>query len=146
LFGTGAGSFTVYLDWWFSFRPDVNRFYSQQIYVPFNGFYIVRSDDGIFTSKYAEVNIDLAAEGYQYNWKGRSTTNVLHVGNDNINVNDRFDGWRTFNYSSLLGADTAYLLVSGIFYVYARGGGSYAELNFSDGSANEIGIPQVYVS
>jgi hypothetical protein len=29
--------------------------------------------------------------------------------------------------------------------VYARGGGSTAQLNFSDGSANYIGIPWVYV-
>jgi hypothetical protein len=146
LFGTGAGSFTVYLDWWFSFRPDVSRNYSQEIYVPFNGFYIVRSDDGIFTSKEAEVNINLSGQGYQYNWKPRETTNVLHVRDDNINVNERFDGWRKHYYSSELGADAAYLLVTAEFYVYARGGGSYAELNFADGNANKIGVPFVYVS
>lgn len=146
LFGTGAGSFTVYLDWWFTFRPDVNRNYSQEIYVPFAGFYIVRSDDGFFTSKRAEVNINLSGQGYQYNWKPRETTNVLNINDDNINVNDRFDGWRKHYYSSELGADQAYLLVTAEFYVYARGGGSYAELNFADGDANVIGIPVVYVS
>jgi len=146
LFGTGAASFHVYLDWWFAFNADVNKFYSQQIYVPFNGFHIVRADDAWYDSKHAEVNISLSARGYQYNWKGTSSTNVLHVAGDNINVNDRFDGWRTFNYSTLLGADTAYLLVTADFYVYARGGGSYAELNFSDGNANYVGIPYVYVS
>jgi hypothetical protein len=147
LFGTGAGSFTVYLDWWFTFTTDTSRFYSHNIYVPFNGFYIVRADDGFWDSKEAHVRIDLSAQGYQYNWKPSSSTNVLDIGSQNINVNDRFDGWRTMYYSDLLGGgDTAYLRVTSSFYVYARGGGSYAELNFSSGSANYIGVPWVYVS
>jgi hypothetical protein len=108
--------------------------------------HIAKADDGIFTSKRAQVDINLIARGYQYNWKGTSSTSVLHRAGDNINVNDRFDGWRTFNYSTLLGADSAYLLVTAEFYVYARGGGSHAELNFASGSANYIGVPYVYVS
>jgi hypothetical protein len=146
IFGTGASAMTVVCDWWFVFYPDVNRNYSQEIYVPFRGFYIVRSDDGIFTSKKAEVNINLSAQGYQYNWKPKETTNVLHVSDDNIDVNERFDGQRKHYYSSELGADAAYLLVTAEFYVYARGGGSHAELNFRAGTANYIDIPWVYVS
>ncbi len=50
-------------------------------------------------------------------------------------------------YSDLLGGgDTAYLLVSSHFFVYARGGGSFSELNFADGNANHVGMPYVYVS
>ena len=147
LFGTGAGSFTVYMDWWFNFRTDVSRFYSQAIYVPFHGYYIVQSDDGFWDSKEAHVRMDLSAMGYQYNGKPTTVVNVFDEDSQNINVNDRFDGWRTMNYSDLLGGgDTAYLLVSSSFYVYARGGGSYAELNFAIGSANYIGQPLVYVS
>jgi len=145
LFGTGAGSFTVYVDWWFSFTAPQNRNYSHTIQVPFNGFYIVRADDGWFDSKEARVNISLTSRGYQYNYKPAVTNNVLSVGNDNINVNDRFDGWRTMYYSDLLGADRAYLLVTAALYVYARGGGSTAQLNFADGSANYLGVPWVYV-
>jgi hypothetical protein len=147
LFGTGAASFTVYVDWWFTFTTDTSRFYSHNIYVPFNGFYIVRSDDGFWDSKEAHVRIDLSAQGYQYNWKPSSSTNVLDIDSQNINVNDRFDGWRTMYYSDLLGGgDAAYVRVTSSFYVYARGGGSYAELNFSDGAANYIGVPWVYIS
>jgi hypothetical protein len=29
--------------------------------------------------------------------------------------------------------------------VYARGGGSTAQLNFSDGNANYMGVPCVYI-
>ncbi|GGL76347.1 hypothetical protein [Glutamicibacter protophormiae] len=146
LFGTGAGSFTLYMDWWFSFRAPENRNYAQTIYVPFNGFYIVRADDGWFDSKEAKVNISMTARGYQYNYKPAGSVNVLSTGDDNINVNDRFDGWRTMYYSDLLGADQAYLLLSVALYVYARGGGSNAQLNFADGNANYLGVPLVYVS
>ena len=144
-FGTGAASFTVYMDWWFTYVPRENRNYSHTIYVPFHGFYIVRADDGFWDSKQAHARIDLSAVGYQYNYKATGSTNVLDIDSQNIDVNDRFDGWRTMYYSDLLGADRAYLRVTASFYVYARGGGSTAQLNFSDGGANYMGVPWVYV-
>lgn len=146
IFGTGASSFTVYMDWWFTFRAPENRNYSQQAYIPYNGFYIVRADDGWFDSKEAKVRIDMSSRGYQYNWKPGTSTNVLSISNDNINVNDRFDGYRSNYYSTLLGADQAYMLLSTSLYTYARGGGSTAQLNFSDGDANKLGVPLLYVS
>ena len=145
IFGTGAGSFTVYMDWWFTYNAPQNRNYSHTIWVPFHGFYILYSDDGFWDSKEAHARIDLAAVGYQYNYKATGSTNVFDIDSQNINVNDRFDGWRTMYYSDLLGADRAYLRVSASFYVYARGGGSTAQLNFSDGNANYMGIPWVYI-
>lgn len=144
--GTGAASFHAYVDWWFSFRPDAARFYAQRVHVPFSGFYITRANDGFFNSKRARTRINLSARGYQYNWKGTTSTNRLNVDDDNVNVNRRFDGWQSFNYSSLLGADQAYLRVSLDLYVYARGSGSYSELNFSTGAGNYLGIPRVFVS
>ncbi|MFT3935338.1 MAG: hypothetical protein QM726_17060 [Chitinophagaceae bacterium] len=145
LFGTGAGSFTVYMDWWFTFRAPENRNYAHTIYVPMHGFYILKSDDGFWDSKEAHARIDLSAIGYQYNYKANATTNVFDIDSQNINVNDRFDGTRVMYYSDLLGADTAYLRVTASFYVYARGGGSTAQLNFASGAANYVGIPSVYV-
>jgi hypothetical protein len=145
LFGTGAGSFTVYMDWWFSYNAPQNRNYSNTIWVPFHGFYILYADDGFWDSKEAHARIDLSAVGYQYNYKATASTNVFDMDSQNINVNDRFDGWRTMYYSDLLGADQAYLRVTASFYVYARGGGSTAQLNFSAGSANFMGVPWVYV-
>jgi hypothetical protein len=133
------------MDWWFSYIPRENRNYSQTIYVPFHGFYIVRADDGFWDSKEAHARIDLSAVGYQYNYKATGSTNVLDIDSQNIDVNDRFDGWRTMYYSDLLGADRAYLRVTASFYVYARGGGSTAQLNFIDGDANYLGVPWVYV-
>jgi hypothetical protein len=147
LFGTGAGSFTTYIDWWFNFRPDTTKFYGHTIYVPYYGFYILYADDGFWDSKDAAARIDLSAKGYQYGYKPQSSNNLFNTDSQNINVNDRFDGWRTMYYGDLLaGGDQAYLLVTSSFYVYARGGGSHAEWNFSSGVANYIGIPWVYWS
>lgn len=145
IFGTGAGSFTVYMDWWFSYVAPNNRNYAHTIWVPFHGFYILHADDGFWDSKEARARIDLSAVGYQYNYKATGSTNVFEMDSQNIDVNDRFDGWRTMYYSDLLGADRAYLRVSASFKVYARGGGSTAQLNFADGNANYIGVPWVYV-
>jgi hypothetical protein len=145
IFGTGSCSGTLVMDWWFSYNALENRNYGHTIWVPFHGFYILYSDDGFWDSKEAHARIDLSAVGYQYNYKGTGSTNVFDLDSQNINVNDRFDGWRTMYYSDLLGADRAYLRVSASFYVYARGGGSTAQLNFSDGNANFLGMPWVYV-
>lgn len=145
IFGTGSCSGTLVMDWWFTYGAPQNRNYGHTIWVPFHGFYILYSDDGFWDSKEAHARIDLSAVGYQYNYKGTGSTNVFDLDSQNINVNDRFDGWRTMYYSDLLGADRAYLRVSASFYVYARGGGSTAQLNFSDGNANYIGVPWVYV-
>jgi len=145
IFGTGASSGTLVMDWWFTYNAPQNRNYGHTIWVPFHGFYILYSDDGFWDSKEAHARIDLSAVGYQYNYKAPGSTNVFDMDSQNINVNDRFDGWRTMYYSDLLGADRAYLRVSASFYTYARGGGSTAQLNFSDGNANYIGVPWVYV-
>jgi hypothetical protein len=145
IFGTGAGSFTVYMDWWFTYRAPQNRTYGHTIWVPYHGFYILYSDDGFWDSKEAHARMDLSAVGYQYNYKATGGTNVFDLDSQNINVNDRFDGWRTMYYSDLLGADQAYLRVTASFYVYARGGGSTAQLNFSAGNANYMGMPWVHI-
>jgi hypothetical protein len=145
IFGTGACSGTLIMDWWFSYVAPENRNYGHTIWVPFHGFYILYSDDGFWDSKEAHDRIDLQAVGYQYNYKAVGSTNVFDMDSQNINVNDRFDGWRTMYYADLLGADRAYLRVSAIYDVYARGGGSFAELNFSDGDANYMGVPWVFI-
>jgi hypothetical protein len=143
--GTGACSGTLVMDWWFTYAAPTDRDYGHTIWVPFHGFYILYSDDGFWDCKDAHARIDLSAVGYQYNYKATGSTNVFDIESQNINTNDRFDGWRTMYYSDLLGADQAYLRVSASFYVYARGGGSSAQLNFSDGGANYIGVPWVYI-
>ncbi len=146
LFGGDSFAFTVYMDWWFTFTPPQTRNYSQYITIPFHGFYILTANDGWLDSKDAHARIDMSAVGYQYNYKATSSVNIFDLDRQNINVNARFDGSRSMLYSDLLAApDPAFLRVTASFYVYARGGGSTAQLNFSSGAANYVGIPSLYV-
>ncbi|HEX7984406.1 MAG TPA: hypothetical protein VF616_12890 [Duganella sp.] len=143
--GTGAASRTLIMDWWFTYIPTTSGYYNHSISVPYHGFYIVRAFDDWLTSKEAQARIDLSAVGYQYGYKATSSINLLNVRGTYINTSGRFDGSRTMVYTDMLAADRAYLRVSSSFNVYARGSGSYAQLNFNDGAANYIGVPWVYV-
>lgn len=143
--GTGAASRTLIMDWWFTYNPTTNGYYNHSISVPYHGFYIVRAFDDWFTSKEAHARIDLSAVGYQNGYKATSSVNIFNLRGTNINANARFDGSRYMVYTDMLAAGTAYLRVSSSFYVYARGSGSHAQLNFNDGAANYIGMPWVYV-
>jgi len=145
LFGTGAASIDVKVDWWFHFVAPQNRNYSYYAVSPMHGFYQDYADDGFWDSKEAHVRLDISVTGYQYNWKPGVNNNVFDYDSQNINLNDRFDNAPVVYYSDLLGADGAYLLETQSLYAYARGGGSHAELNFSDGDANYIAPPTVYV-
>ena len=143
--GTGAASRTLIMDWWFTYIPSSSGYYNHYVSVPYHGFYIVRAFDDWFTSKEAQARIDLSAVGYQYGYKATSSVNLFNMRGTYINTSGRFDGSRTMIYTDMLAADRAYLRVSSSFNVYARGSGSYAQLNFNDGAANYIGVPWVYV-
>jgi hypothetical protein len=145
-FGTGAAEITVLADWWFYFYPNVSRWYSYTVSVPYHGFYICYADDGFWDSKEAKLSLDLSATGYQYNYKPSTTVNVLYYAGQNIDISNRYDNVYSMYYSDLLGGpDTAYLRATTSLYLYARGDGSHSELNFSDGPANYLGVPSVIV-
>jgi hypothetical protein len=145
-FGSGAGSYQVWAEWGFWFRPETSKYYSIIPHNVFHGFYIVISDDGFWTSKYAHAVVSVWTNVWQYNWKGWTNVNVLDIGGDNIYTNHRFDTERHTYYASLLGGgDWAYIRNVVGLYVYARGSGSYAELNFATGAANYLTSPHVHV-
>jgi len=147
IFGTGACSGTVRAEWWYYHSTSTSRWYSYTMNAPFAGFYIDYSDDGFWDSKEARISLDVSIIGYQYGYKSNSNANLLYYDSQNIDVNNRFDETAIEYYGDLLGGpDIAYLRVSESFTVYARGGGSHAELNFADGSANYLDPPWVYVS
>ena len=146
LFGSGSASIDVLADWWYYFTPNTNRWYNYTIVAPMHGFYICYADDGFWDSKEAHVRADISAVGYQYNYKATTSVNLFDYDGQNINLTNRYDTNPVMYYSDLLGADTAYLRVTQSLYGYARGGGSHAELNFSDGAANYLAPPAVYVS
>jgi hypothetical protein len=142
----GVGSIERHLTWYFRYTPPTNKFYAIKPYVNFNGFYITKANDKWYNCKYARSRVQMKVNAYQYNWKGEQVWTVLDSSDDNINVNRRFDTTRTVNYTALLArGDSVLIQVRVGLYAYAKGSGSYSELNFSTGAANKICIPNVYV-
>ncbi len=145
-FGSGAGSYQVWAEWGFWYWVPTTRYYGITTHNTFRGFYIVRSFDDWWISAYARAVVSIWVDVWQYNWKGWSSVNVLDVGGDNINVNQRFDTDRHHYYTALLGGgDWAYVRNVVGLYVYARAGGSYSELNFAAGAANYLAAPHVHI-
>ncbi|MEX2315760.1 MAG: hypothetical protein WD669_01320 [Pirellulales bacterium] len=146
LFGGGVGRGCINVDRWFVFAPDVSRYYSSIVYEPFFGFYIVEAHDGFVSSKEAKAEIHTAVRGYQYYWKSKRKYSVLSVAGRNIDTDGRYDETDTFDYAEQFTAgDPAYLVVTQKICVYARGGGSYSELNFDSGEANYLPPPYIFV-
>ena len=141
----GRAGRRVCVDWWYSFRPRWTKWYNAVSRVYYNGYYIVKASDKRYNCKYARADVDLLMNVYQFNWKGWSRWNALHVAGSNISVHRRFDAVRRANYPVLLRRrDRAWIRVRTCLDVYAKGSGSYAELNFSTGS-NQIRAPCLYV-
>jgi hypothetical protein len=144
--GTGVGKIQAWVDFGFWFKPSVSRFYSIRPLFRFRGFYIVKANDKWYNSKFARVVASTWVNVHQYNWKGWNHVDVLNVGDDNINVNRRFDDDRYMYTSYLLGRDDwAYIRCTIGLYAYARGSGSYGKLDFSTGNANYLCVPHCYV-
>jgi hypothetical protein len=147
LFGTGAASNTQWVEFGFWFRPSVTKVYSIIPTNVFRGYYIVKADDAWYDSKEAKAHVNVWINVNQYNWKGWSTHNVMSVGSDNINVSNRLDTNRSNYHSALLaGGDWAFIRVVVEMSVYARGGGSYSELNFAAGTGNYLQCPYCIIS
>ena len=144
--GTGVGRIQAWVDFGFWFRPAVNRFYSIRPLFRLRGYYIVKANDKWYNSKFARVTVSTWVNVHQYNWKGWNNVDILNVGDDNININRRFDDDRYMYTSYLLGGgDWAYIRCTIGLYAYARGSGSHAKLDFSTGSANHLCVPHCYV-
>lgn len=144
--GSGVGRIQSWIDFGFWFRPPTSRFYSIRPCFRLRGYYIVKANDKWYNSKYARVKITTWVNVYQYNWKGWNSETILNVGDDNINVNKRFDVDRHMYTSYLLGGgDWAYIRCTIGLYAYARGSGSYAKNDFATGNANYLCVPCCYV-
>jgi len=144
--GSGVGEIQTWVDFGFWFYPTQNRFYSVQPHFLFRGFYIVYADDGFWDCKNARTVLSVWTNCWQYNWKGWNHVDVLNVGGDNINVNNRFDIDR-YPYSAyLLGAnDWVWIQCTIGLYARAQGGGSNVKNDFATGNANYLCVPECYV-
>lgn len=146
LFGTGVGKIQSWVEFGFWYKPPTSRFYTVRPRFQYRGYYIVKANDGFFTSKRAQVVASAWTNVHQYNWKGWNHVDVLNVSGSNINVNKRLDTDRVTHNSFLLGGgDWAYIRCTIGLYAYARGGGSYAKNDYSTGSANKVCVPVCHV-
>ena len=135
----------ICVNWNYWFKPRVTKWYNVVPRIAYSGFYIVRANDRWYNCKYARADVDIGVNVHQYNWKGWTRWNVLHVADDNISVNRRFDDVRRVNYSALLRRnDWTLIRVQTCLDVYAKGSGSYAKLDFSVGS-NKVCARPLYV-
>lgn len=144
--GTGVGEIQSWVYFGFWFFPRVNKFYSVMPLFRFRGYVIVRADDAWYNCKHARVIGSAWTNVHQYNWKGWNHVDVYHDSDDNINLNTRrdIDRW-THNSFLLGGGDWAWISCVIGLYARAQGGGSYAENNFSAGTANYLCVPYCYV-
>jgi hypothetical protein len=148
--GSGWGAIGVSgwptVDRYFYFIPPVTGTYRLIANQKFNGFYIVRADDGFFTRKEAWIKLDGKIMVFQYYWQNAEFT-VLHESGSDINKSGRYDGYFQASIDVQLGGgDPVFVQLTQKFEALAGGSGSYAEVNFSDGSANAVRQPVLYVN
>jgi hypothetical protein len=129
---------------WYVFTPDSRSTWTIWPFTSLDGFYLMYADDGFFSCKYADVEVRIEMDVYQYFWHGAKQETLLNRREDNIDVGQRFDRNHYFDYRTALapgsGAweDNAFVYVKVSILTDTSGGGSYAELNFAAGSANYV--------
>jgi hypothetical protein len=124
---------------WFTFVPDhTARWELSPIFV-FHGFYIMRANDGVLTCKFSEVNLEAKVDIFQYFWKGAKTYKLIDTRKSNVNHVKFYDRTEWLWDTTILRAgDRVWVKVGVSVQALASGGGSYAEINFSNGTANYI--------
>ena len=142
LSGPAATRAIIYVDRWFIFVPPASGLYFFKVFQPLHGFYIVRSDEGIFESKSAWVKIESSIGVNQYYWRSSGWSTRFFEGGDIAFFDGRIDRVEETFYPAMLGGnDPAFVLLNYRLTCYVDGHGTYAELNFSDGNANRMPAP-----
>jgi hypothetical protein len=125
----------------FTFIPAANGAYDLTAILSFHGFYILRADDGWLTNKNAEVTLGVQMNVHQYSadlgWK--TFPSPLNQSGSNIDELNNYDRTVFFdNTANLRGGDPVVVTVRLTVIAVASGSGSYAEINFADGTANYV--------
>ncbi len=149
LFGTGIETFSFSIDWYYTLLFKETSILNFYLYIPFHGYYIIYAMDGLMDSKEASAKIDLCISYFPLD-VGLSAINecknIFSLDSQNIDVNGRIDSLKQASFVDAVSPMYPYIVfISATFTVYARGGGSHSELNFSSGNDNYIGIPLLYV-
>ena len=130
---------TSVYDVWFQFVPDRTAMWELTVLISYTGFWILRANDGFFSCKYSGVRLETTLRVYQYFWSSPERLVLISEEDDNVQRSELFD--RTpFQWTRmrLRAGDRVWVRARIELTAYAHGGGSHAELNFSDGRANKI--------
>jgi hypothetical protein len=144
----GPGDIPRHADVVFSFTPHQSASYTFTACLAFHGFYVLRADDGLLTSKTAEVSTRVWLRAFQFVDRGsKSFPAVIDREDDNINEFDNFDQILNFGDTQDF-REGEPVVVTATIQVGARaiGSGSHAEVNFKDGDANFIQPQGLWVS
>jgi hypothetical protein len=152
--GGGTGHFpgndasiSVDVEWGFWFMPNENGSYRIIPHDVLHGFYIIKSDDGVLTSHWADLAVFVETRVYQDFWRNSVSAAILIEADDNIDKNSRFDREYDQLYrAELAGGIWAFARNVITLYCFANGSSAYAELNFSDGVGNYVQCPHIHVS
>jgi hypothetical protein len=123
----------------FTFIPAETGSYNLNAVFAFHGFYVLKANSGFLENAFAEVSIDLQLGAYQYVDQWQSFPSPLDISKSNTDEFDSYD--RTLFFDStvpLRQGDPVVVTARIAIQAVANDGGSYAEINFFDGSANYI--------
>ncbi len=129
----------VEYDLYYTFVPPTSGTYQIKSSLDFHGFYILKANDKWWNFKSAFVNLSVNMDVNQHFWQGKTEHKIIDIEKSNVDTYQIFDEARQITtYADLVGGDSATVLVNIHLNAGADGNGSYAELNFSDGSGNFI--------
>jgi hypothetical protein len=124
----------------FAFVPATTATYEMTAVLAFHGFYVLRSDDSWYNCRHAEVKLSVQMNVHQYvdfGWTGFPA--LIDRSESNIEAVVNYDRTHFFDHTTALKAgDPVIVTVDGTLRAFARGGGTFAELNFEAGTANYI--------
>jgi len=133
--------------WWYMWTPPEDGLYAFWAIVPYSGFYVIRANDSWYNCKYAKAHAFADLDIHQYFWRESRRRSLVDKRGSNIDATSLASGSVHFNFTEPLNAgDEITVRVTVTLDVYAQGSGSYAELNFSEGEANFLGVPGVFIS
>jgi hypothetical protein len=140
LFGDPTyGAYTAQSNFFFTFIPDTTGNWFTEAQVNLSGFYILRADDSLFTCKECKAKLEIDYQVYQYYWSGYNSISIIDRDEGNVNEYGLIDQ----NYAlsaqvALKAGDWVFIMMTVKISAWANGGGSYSEINFSDGTQNFI--------
>lgn len=138
-----SGSFDCH--WVYPFTSDSDRgrpYYRFYGGVEFRGFFSCIAQDRFGICRSARVRATLMLRVYQFGSEvSRTQTTIMDHSGDRINAVGRYDGVRSVSEPAgvFLHPDTpTFVVVTAHIFARARGSGSFAEINFNDGSTNWV--------